>query len=125
MRGSVSPDLALGVYLAVSVCSGLGTVLHGLRNITGQVDGNELQVNSYHHQGVATLGRNLKPMAYAPDGVLEGFYDCRYSPQEGRFTVGLQFHPERMLGDYPGCKAVYDDFMMACKSFKARQHFTC
>ncbi|CAE7325718.1 GAT1_2.1 [Symbiodinium microadriaticum] len=72
------------------------------------VDTDELHVNSYHHQGVQTLGKGLKPMAYAPDGVLEGFYDSRYNPSNGRFVIGLQFHPERMMGDYPGCKIVYE-----------------
>jgi len=82
------------------------------------VDTDVLHVNSYHHQGVQTLGKGLKPMAYAPDGVLEGFYDSRYNPSKGRFMIGLQFHPERMMGDYPGCKIVYQDFLTACKNFR-------
>ena len=43
-------------------------------------------------------------MACAPDGVTEAFFDERYDPEHGRYVVGLQFHPERMLEDYPGCK---------------------
>jgi gamma-glutamyl-gamma-aminobutyrate hydrolase PuuD len=36
-------------------------------------------------------------MAFSPDGLVEGFYDPNaYHPQEGKFIVGLQFHPERM-----------------------------
>ena len=57
----------------------------------------ELLVNSYHHQGVRRLGRRLKPMAHAEDGLVEAFYDPRH-----RFVVGLQFHPERMLEEYAG-----------------------
>jgi len=87
------------------------------------VDTDELSVNSYHHQGVRTLGKGLKPMAYAPDGVLEGFYDERYNPSQGRFMVGLQFHPERMMDDYPGCKIVYEDFLTACKNFRKSRNF--
>ena len=83
----------------------------------------ELSVNSYHHQGVQTLGEGLKPMAYAPDGVLEGFYDSRYNPEQGRFMIGLQFHPERMMEDYPGCKLVYEEFLTACKNFKTCKNF--
>ncbi|CAK0838416.1 unnamed protein product [Prorocentrum cordatum] len=69
-------------------------------------EASELQVNSYHHQGVKELGDGLAPMAHAPDGVLEGFYDTSHDPAAGRFAVGLQFHPERMLPDYPGCRNV-------------------
>jgi gamma-glutamyl-gamma-aminobutyrate hydrolase PuuD len=56
-----------------------------------------LQVNSYHHQGVRKLARRFVPMAHADDGLIEAYYD----PRE-RFLVGLQFHPERMLPEYPG-----------------------
>ena len=53
-------------------------------------------------------------MAFAPDGLIEGFYDpdaC--NPEEGKFIMGLQFHPERMRQDdtdkfdYPGCPRAY------------------
>ncbi|XP_076894410.1 putative glutamine amidotransferase GAT1_2.1 [Bidens hawaiensis] len=72
----------------------------------------EIKVNSYHHQGVKRLAQRFKPMAYAPDGLVEGFYDPDvYNPEEGKFIMGLQFHPERMRKansdefDYPGCTA--------------------
>jgi gamma-glutamyl-gamma-aminobutyrate hydrolase PuuD len=81
----------------------------------------ELQVNSYHHQAVKDLGRDLSPMAHAPDNSLEGFFDPSYCPDRGKFVVGLQFHPERMLPDYPGCRNVYKDFGKACIRFKESQ----
>lgn len=56
-----------------------------------------LQVNSYHHQGIRELAPCFQPMAHADDGLVEAFYD-----PTADFTVGLQFHPERMLPDYPG-----------------------
>ncbi|GJW97211.1 putative glutamine amidotransferase [Tanacetum coccineum] len=77
-------------------------------------DNMEIQVNSYHHQGVKRLAQRFEPMAYAPDGLIEGFYDPdAYNPEEGKFIMGLQFHPERMRKansdefDYPGCTAAY------------------
>lgn len=76
--------------------------------------GMELMVNSYHHQGVKRLAERFVPMAFAPDGLVEGFYDPdAYNPEEGKFIMGLQFHPERMRHsvtdefDYPGCPAAY------------------
>ncbi|KAL4577592.1 hypothetical protein LXL04_013702 [Taraxacum kok-saghyz] len=77
-------------------------------------DNMEIRVNSYHHQGVKRLAHRFKPMAFAPDGLIEGFYDPdAYNPDEGKFIMGLQFHPERMRNqnsdefDYPGCTAAY------------------
>jgi len=81
----------------------------------------ELLVNSYHHQGVKKLGEGLVEMAWAPDGVLEGFYDPTYDPESGRFVVGLQFHPERMLQDYVGCAEVYKAFGRACWAYQRSQ----
>ncbi|KAM3692983.1 hypothetical protein ACJW31_08G130600 [Castanea mollissima] len=79
----------------------------------------EIMVNSYHHQGVKRLAQRFVPMAFAPDGLIEGFYDPdAYNPKEGKFIMGLQFHPERMRHpssdnfDYPGCSA-YQEFVKA------------
>ena len=74
----------------------------------------EILVNSYHHQGVKILAQRFVPMAFAPDGLIEGFYDPdAYNPEEGKFIMGLQFHPERLRRpdseefDYPGCPSAY------------------
>lgn len=81
----------------------------------------ELMVNSYHHQGVKRLAQRFVPMAFAADGLVEGFYDPdAYSPGEGKFIVGLQFHPERMRHpdsnnfDYPGCPYAYQVCACVC-----------
>lgn len=67
-----------------------------------------LRVNSYHHQGVRRLARRFQPMAHAPDGLIEAYYD----PRE-KFLVGLQFHPERMLKEYAGNWRVWQAFAAA------------
>ncbi|CAN8238514.1 unnamed protein product [Cochlearia groenlandica] len=76
----------------------------------------EILVNSYHHQGVKRLAQTFVPMAFAPDGLIEGFYDPNmYNPEEGKFLMGLQFHPERMRKngvdefDFPGCYVAYQE----------------
>ena len=48
------------------------------------------KVNSHHHQAIRKIGKNLRPIAWANDGVIEGVEDTR----EGRFAVGVQWHPE-------------------------------
>lgn len=67
-----------------------------------------LRVNSYHHQGVRELASRFKPMAHAEDGLVEAFYDPKRD-----FTVGLQFHPERMLNEYPGNLRVWKEYCAA------------
>lgn len=87
----------------------------------------DLWVNSYHHQGVQRLAQRFVPMAFAPDGLVEGFYDPdAYNPEEGKFIMGLQFHPERMRHqdtdafDYPGCPAAYKEFVKAVIAYQKK-----
>nr|XP_048328545.1 putative glutamine amidotransferase GAT1_2.1 [Ziziphus jujuba var. spinosa] len=84
-------------------------------------------VNSYHHQGVKRLAERFVPMAFAPDGLIEGFYDPdAYNPEEGKFIMGLQFHPERMRKpdseefDYPGCPSAYQEFAKAVIGYQTK-----
>jgi gamma-glutamyl-gamma-aminobutyrate hydrolase PuuD len=69
-----------------------------------------LRVNSYHHQGIRDLAPRFQPMAYAKDGLIEGFYD----PKEN-FVVGLQFHPERMLEEPAGNWHIWKQFGAAVR----------
>lgn len=64
-----------------------------------------IRVNSYHHQGIRDLARRFKLMAHADDGLVEAYHDPK-----ARFLVGLQFHPERMLPEYPGNLRVWKAF---------------
>ncbi|XP_010926510.1 putative glutamine amidotransferase GAT1_2.1 [Elaeis guineensis] len=87
----------------------------------------ELMVNSYHHQGVKRLAERFVPLAHARDGLVEGFYDPdAYNPEEGKFIMGLQFHPERMRRpgsdefDYPGCPKAYQEFVKAVVAYQKK-----
>lgn len=94
-----------------------------------------IDVNSYHHQGVAQLAERFCPMAFAPDGLVEAYYDANwYNISAGQFVVGLQFHPERMQDvcaalegrqaqfDYAGCCRPYRDFVAAASAFQQLRH---
>lgn len=95
-----------------------------------------IHVNSYHHQGVSQLAKRFCPMAFAPDGLVEAYYDPNcYNITAGQFVVGLQFHPERMQDvsaalegrvpqfDYQGCSRPYQDFVAAATAFQQlKQH---
>lgn len=56
----------------------------------------EFDVNSMHHQAVDEeegLGRNLRVVARAPDGVVE----ATESTDPDRFLIGVQWHPEKLM----------------------------
>jgi len=55
----------------------------------GAVLGDHAPVMSSHHQGVGTVGRGLREVAWADDGTIEGLED-----PERRFAVGVLWHPE-------------------------------
>ncbi|QCD95158.1 putative glutamine amidotransferase [Vigna unguiculata] len=87
----------------------------------------EILVNSYHHQGVKRLAQRFVPMAFSADGLIEGFYDPdAYNPEDGKFIMGLQFHPERMRKpdsdefDYPGCPFAYKEFVKAVIAYQKK-----
>uniref|UniRef100_A0A0E0BWV1 Uncharacterized protein n=1 Tax=Oryza meridionalis TaxID=40149 RepID=A0A0E0BWV1_9ORYZ len=104
-----------------------GTPLHEWFAESLDGEDSRLTVNSYHHQGVRRLAERFVPMAFAPDGLVEGFYDPdAYNPGEGKFIMGLQFHPERMRKavsdefDYPGCPKAYQAFVRAVVAYQEK-----
>lgn len=48
-----------------------------------------LEVNSFHHQAIKDLGEDLKVIAIAKDGVIEGIESL-----SRKFLIGVQWHPE-------------------------------
>jgi putative glutamine amidotransferase len=87
-------------YLAHSV-----DVAPGSR-IAGVFGGGELRVNSMHHQGVHELGDGLVSSATAPDGLVEGV-----ESGDGRYVVGVQWHPEALTDSQTSAKRLFEDFV--------------
>jgi putative glutamine amidotransferase len=67
------------------------------------------EVNSSHHQAVKGIGRDLVAFAFAPDGVMEGFYGARYP-----FLIGVQWHPERLAHELS--IKLFSVFIKACNA---------
>jgi len=65
-----------------------------------------MDVNSFHHQAIAEVGKNLRVVARASDGVIEGVEDTT-----GKFFVGVQWHPERGFHDDAFAKALFTAFV--------------
>ena len=56
----------------------------------------ELNVNSYHHQATSGLGRGVRAVAWAPDGVVEAV-----EVPQSAFAIGVQWHAESMADSAP------------------------
>jgi putative glutamine amidotransferase len=68
------------------------------------------KVNSHHHQAVGRVGRDLKEVARANDGVIEGIQDIR--PE--RFVLGVQWHPELSWTVDEFSRRLFERFVGAC-----------
>lgn len=66
--------------------------------------GRKMRTNSSHHQGIGRVGRGLKVLAVAQDGVVEALTHERLP------VLGVQFHPERMENGLP----IFDVFLKHC-----------
>jgi putative glutamine amidotransferase len=68
-----------------------------------------LPVNSFHHQAVRTLGRDLRITARAEDGVVEA-----YEATDRPFLVGVQWHVESLVHD-PRHAALFSGLVAAAR----------
>lgn len=85
----------------VSICSD---------SILSKLYGSNIMVNSYHHQAVKDCGRNVIPIAYSSDGVVEAIQLKDYP-----YGLGIQWHPELMfaVGD-DSMRPLFESFIEAC-----------
>jgi putative glutamine amidotransferase len=70
-------------------------------------------INSSHHQAIDKPGANLRVTARSTDGVVEGVEWTG----DSNWVVGVQWHPERMVGD-AFSERLFSDFVTAAN--KAR-----
>ncbi len=73
------------------------------------VGGEELEVNSLHHQGIERLAGGLEALAFAPDGLIEAV-QLKGHP----FGLGVQWHPEWLPGS-PAQQAIFAAFVEAAR----------
>jgi putative glutamine amidotransferase len=78
-----------------------------LREILGK---ERVAVNSFHHQSVKQLGRDLVLSARSTDGVVEGIEMPR---DRRRFVVGVQWHPESFWDHPPGFQPLFEALVQA------------
>lgn len=68
-----------------------------------------ISVNSYHHQGIRGLSPMLKPMAYAPDGLVEAIYSPKHY-----FLWAVQWHPELSYTTDENSRKILRAFVERC-----------
>lgn len=56
--------------------------------------GEGIPVNSFHHQSIGRLSKDLKAIAVAGDGVIEAVQN------ERKMVAAVQYHPERLWDDF-------------------------
>lgn len=74
-----------------------------------------IPVNSMHHQGIKTLGRELIASAIAPDGLIEAVESAF-----DHFLVGVQWHPEVFELTDPHTRHVFRSFISASQEHRTR-----
>lgn len=75
--------------------------------------GENAPVNSHHHQGLETVGRELLATAWAADGLVEAVED----PRTDRFVIGVQWHPELGWERDNFSRALFDRFVSEAAKF--------
>ena len=74
------------------------------------LDQEEIWVNSCHHQGIDRLAAGLRPMATAPDGLIEGVY------HPGKRCVwAVQWHPEMNFRKDQNSGKLMEAFVAECR----------
>ena len=83
------------------------------RSRLGRVLGAEdLEVNSFHHQAIKSLGRGLVPVAWAPDQLVEGVE----LDDDSQFVLGVQWHPEHLVGNSEPARRLFSALVTAARA---------
>jgi putative glutamine amidotransferase len=75
-----------------------------------------VRVNSFHHQAVRDVAPGFVASAFSPDGVIEAI-----EPNSGDggsvhpFSIGVQWHPERMWRHHKSAERLFIEFASACR----------
>lgn len=72
--------------------------------------GDEISVNSIHHQMIKKLGDGLEATATSSDGVIEAI-----ELKDSKFTVGIQWHPEIMAKSNIRMQNIFNEFIIKSK----------
>ena len=72
----------------------------------------EVEVNSFHHQAIKRLGRGLREVAWAPDGIIEGIEIT----DGNTLVLGVQWHPEELVAHDPAPRNLFRTLVAVAES---------
>jgi putative glutamine amidotransferase len=75
-----------------------------------------IRVNSTHHQAIDQLAPELRPVAVAPDGIIEATELGEDFVHLLPWFLSIQFHSERLAARHPEHRRIYQAFVHACGS---------
>lgn len=113
------PDLATGEGEVEHRQPNPGSaVSHGIRidsasRLATTIEAGEVDVNSFHHQGIDRLGDGLVATAWAADGTIEAVEDPTRA-----FLIGVQWHAE-LLTDRQEEELLFRSFVEAASGLSA------
>jgi putative glutamine amidotransferase len=76
---------------------------------------NALVTNTFHHQAIKNLAPGLIANAHARDGIIEGIEGV-----DDLFILGVQWHPELMVGKHPIMFKLFHAFVEAARHRRGR-----
>jgi putative glutamine amidotransferase len=79
------------------------------------LDCSQVRVNSLHHQAVRSVSPDLRAVAHAPDGIVEGLELPGYP-----FGLAVQWHPECLQAHAP-MRALFVKFVSAADRFRSER----
>lgn len=91
-------------------------MLEGDSSLARAIGKVSINVNTYHKQAIDQIGRALRVVARAPDGVIEGVEDATLP-----LFVGVQWHPER-ISEEPEQTAIFRLLVEAAQAYGAGRH---
>jgi putative glutamine amidotransferase len=74
--------------------------------------GEDLEVNSFHHQVIKSPGRGLVAVAWAPDQLIEGVE----LDDDSRWVLGVQWHPEHLVGSSEPARRLFSALVTAART---------
>lgn len=75
-----------------------------------------METNSFHHQSIKDIGKNLEVIATSEDGVIEAVWNPRMT-----FGLAVQWHPEMLAEEYPEHLSIFKAFVQAAADRKAAE----
>ncbi|HEX5398876.1 MAG TPA: gamma-glutamyl-gamma-aminobutyrate hydrolase family protein [Verrucomicrobiae bacterium] len=78
----------------------------------------KLGINTSHHQAVMDPAEPLMAVARTSDGIVEAMEWKPGVARELPFMLSVQFHPERLAGRYAEHRAIFSNFVDACRQWR-------